>query len=481
MAVVHKLTDGDTTVDLTNTADSYDITYNLLREGYVPQVAVPPGDGSIPPYVTETLPVRIAAPSADYLARALHSIHRLHSRAATYHADERQTTEVYYRHKLDDETSERAVLVREIAAIPRWSHLSSPAPEDYVVDLVISRHPYWESYDAITLGPAQVSSVGGTVGFWQPMSNIYGDVPARISRLDLEGISGGGGPLYTFWIGARPENKYGDTNSFVPVWECEDGTNLSGGDCVDSSDSTASGGSRVTCDFASETGWTDRMRLRVMDTAGGNPYFLQAGTFLMLLRCKVDGSTVVYVRPKTSLTLGDDAFLAVQPAIQVTSTSWELREFGILRMPPEESTSGGSHGNISEAGVVIQATQSSGGSLYLDCIILIPVDEGFIKVDGGLVEYSGGDRRRLRITTLPDDRVVAYAYHSGNRRRACPTTAVNWGLPVGMRSPTFPIEGKVILVFAAQRDGSSTVTDSFQVNCQWYTRWLSLLGSTYVG
>ena len=77
MAVTFTLTStGLTTIDFTAA------TGFTLQPDYVPVVATPTGDGSIPPYVTETLPVVIRATSENNLALHMQNLHALQKRAA---------------------------------------------------------------------------------------------------------------------------------------------------------------------------------------------------------------------------------------------------------------------------------------------------------------------------------------------------------------------------------------------------------------
>jgi len=115
MAVTFTLGDGTTTIDLT------DITENIALDetAYVPVVATPTGDGSIPPYVTETLPVRIISATYDGYATLMQNLHALQKRAAEYWVDQQQATPVWLTCKLDGETTGRRALVKAVWEVDR--------------------------------------------------------------------------------------------------------------------------------------------------------------------------------------------------------------------------------------------------------------------------------------------------------------------------------------------------------------------------
>ena len=111
MAVTFSLTStGLTTIDFTDTTENI----ALDETAYVPVVATPTGDGSIPPYVTETLPVRIISTTYNGYATLMQNLHAMQKRAAEYWVDQQQATPVWLNCTLDNETNGRRALVKAI-------------------------------------------------------------------------------------------------------------------------------------------------------------------------------------------------------------------------------------------------------------------------------------------------------------------------------------------------------------------------------
>ncbi len=141
MATIFKLYDGTNTVDFVT-----DAGWHLLRD-YAPQVVTPSGDGTIPPYVREEIPVRVKGTSADNLASVLQTLHLLQKEAAEYCMDPTQATIVWLHGKLNAETGERRVLVKSVELILAGNpYATRPDFRDNGVrgTLIVERHPYWE-------------------------------------------------------------------------------------------------------------------------------------------------------------------------------------------------------------------------------------------------------------------------------------------------------------------------------------------------
>ena len=149
MAVTFTLSDGTTTIDLTDTS----VNIALQEHLYVPVVATPTGDGSIPPYVTETLPVSLNAASYDGYATLMQNVAALQKRAAEYWVNPQQATPVWLTCKLDGETTGRRALVRRIDWEWRndnwqewlYQECGTTTPPTYLFGtILVERHPYWE-------------------------------------------------------------------------------------------------------------------------------------------------------------------------------------------------------------------------------------------------------------------------------------------------------------------------------------------------
>ena len=84
----------------------------------------------------------------------------------------------------------------------------------------------------------------------------------------------------------------------------------------------------------------------------------------------------------------------------------------------------------------------------MDCLVLVPIADGYIHLDECAIQYSGGNQR-ARIRTLPNGEIVGWAWNSS----WVPITPVispnEWGLPV---------EDGMIVV-AAQRSDQQVLGD----------------------
>ncbi len=169
-----------TTIDFTTGTD-----FTLESPDYVPVVATPTGDGSIPPYVTETLPVTVRATSENDLALSMQELAALARRAAEYWVDQQQTAPVWFNCKLDTETTGRRALVKRIdyefrpAIQGIYEDCGTTTLADYYLGtILVERHPYWERalprvfptavgaagvvdvYDYTAAGPELLSNTG---------------------------------------------------------------------------------------------------------------------------------------------------------------------------------------------------------------------------------------------------------------------------------------------------------------------------------
>jgi len=229
MAVTFQLTDGTNTISFTSATD-----FHLIRP-YSPKIAMPTGDGSIPPYITEVIPVIIKCTSEDNLAATLQKFHAMQRLAAEYWVDPQQKTPLWLQCKLDGETAAnvRQVLVKslglEFTNNPNGLYdVGAPALEDgRFANVVVVRHPYWER--TVSRDFPEDNTNAGCIMTYDPTSaggggtpaahDIVGDVGARIEELRV------GSTPYRLWMGVRSAGRHGTLANFVETWECEGGIN----------------------------------------------------------------------------------------------------------------------------------------------------------------------------------------------------------------------------------------------------------------
>lgn len=484
MALIHKLTDGTNTVDLR--APSTELKW---LQGFIPKVASPTGDGSIPPYLLEVIPTLVKNTTADNMAGDLQKLAALALTAAEYWVDPTQETPVWYHQQMTAESGERRALVKSIHlefTDPVGDYLSAvpPIASGRSANLMIERHPYWERPTEV-VSNADTPSAAASVVYDYTTTNVVGDVSARLKRLDI--ISPvGGDPIDRMWIGVRGATKRAVTPAdFVNIWECEDGTNNASESGVtddpgtDVNGSSPGGGSGVFVKvIPTDLDWDDTFRLAmsitVGDIRGGETALDQTGKHLWLLRAKVTSGTWEFV-----LAFGyesmDTANMVEGEYILISNTSWDYYEMGVAPIPLRDLQafpSGGFNFVGEETwGIQVWARRTSGsGHLYLDCLCPIPVDEGFMVVEG-MALVGGGTLSGTVIASSPKDVFAAYSTIAGGNVIALPQPRLdNMRLPLG--------DGRMIIVYA--RAASSDLTDFIQINNnntgRYIPRWLSLRG-----
>jgi len=464
LAAVLKLYDGTNTVDL---ADSSNIM--LLRRRYVPQVATPPGDGSIPSYVVESIPVRVRAANANGLATALQGVHAMQKLAAEYWADQAQNTPVWLHQQLDGETGERRALVRRIEIVPQ-SWLDEPAPEMLVpVELRVERHPYWERTAALTFNPATEESspafmhdyTGGSA------ADVVGDVSARV-KVKFSNTEN------RVWAGFRSAARHGTPANFEYLWECEDGNNNGNETGIsDTSDVTASASYRVTVS-ESDLNWDgeEHMCLYIRLSDITTNYSDQFGSFVWLLRAMVTAGTWrVHLRwayGNTDPDVGVGSLYVSSEKVDFDNDTWDLVEMGICDIPIRDlkAITISDQGASADSNFLVEiwAERVSGsGNLYLDCLCLIPRDEGYIA--------SGPTRRSstaVWVYCSPRDEFTdIQASAAPGFADFVPLAPENFYAPLG--------DGRLVVAFA--QSAASYIDDVLDFEGTYFPRWLSLRGA----
>jgi hypothetical protein len=347
--------------------------------------------------------------------------------------------------------------------------------EDMPLVVTIVRGPYWESTTVRDLPDAAPSAAACVVydytaaGDAVGAHDIVGDVGARIRFLS---ILGGAGLNYeNFWLGIRSANKHGASGiaNFEPVWELEDGDNFT--DVTDTVDAGASGGYMVRVSESS-VNWDDGSfhdvnTLLVNDTTVNIDD--QFGQFLCLLRGNPSGSTweirmVVHAGQASSKIFYD-------PVEMPVISGYAYVPLGIVEIPRNntQSINKTDFTGYDAFQILTSARRTSGSNdLDLDCLVLIPVDEGFLSldVDGNTAnvdelfgEGPSGEylsiRRWIVSGLLTDENTI-----SG---------ISNFRLPPG--------DGRIYCVYAEEPDTlSNTITFNDGDVGKYYERWLSLQG-----
>ena len=231
MATLLKLKQGDSGTEL-NLNASGSTGIRLHEDGWYPTVASPVHMGDPAP-VLETLHLLVSNTTYNLLATSMQSLHEMQVLADRYINDPHQEYPVWLQAQMDGESGLRRALVYsiDIQYKPRWFGAGADTTNIPLV-LSVVRGPYWESTTVRNLpdaAPAAAASVAydyTAAGTSVSAHDFSGDVGARIRLLEIYSMVGDNS-LTDYWMGIRSANKHGATGitNFVPIWECEDGTN----------------------------------------------------------------------------------------------------------------------------------------------------------------------------------------------------------------------------------------------------------------
>ena len=352
---------------------------------------------------------------------------------------------------IDGEPAKRALIYEGSMDVLQGCGHSPFLQQDAVLArLSLLRHPFWEE-----ISPTDDSaSIGICFGATDTITDVPGDVPARIQYAAV-------GPFITddftkVWMGIREKGVGYD--DFESVWECEDGTNYNG--ASDAVDATASGGDKVQKASPAATltqYWS--MTVEQACTAGGhNSYAHQYGSYLILLRCKVDSGTVG-LQLHYGYSSGDTI-----PAEEVfiTNTAWQLVELGNVQIPPSALESLMDSSYAQETMISIYAEQVSGTStLDLDAICLIPTSHFASATDADL-KYYGMNAGAVRFYTQPNDDQGGYGLLAGVPNIGVKATLQDFYLPAG----------NSIVVWAATDDTSHDLSEQLSIGFRYFPRYM---------
>ena len=339
-------------------------------------------------------------------------------------------------------------------------------------------------YDGVALfdlgyGPAVVYDYTANGG-----ADVAGDVPARPWPLTLAqyaSMDTASRPPFEMdkvWIAARSENKHPGLASFVPILYCRD--------------ATPGTSAAATADIYG-TGYTGAAATNIIRvTPGSATWFERVGTttdlgtanygdFLWLLRSRVSAGTYeVKLRWETSA-----AQYLEGPVVSVTATSYSWHEMGVAQFPAYNRRAMGptiygetdANDNWSLA---IWARRTAGtGVLDLDCVGMLPVDEGALVADGINLYAAWRDTANqvyMGYAQGPSGDVQAVTIDNQYRAVETPEAFGQLPIPVG--------DGRFIIFTNGTAVSSLTPFVGFQsgdtanlASSQYYKRWLSLRGA----
>lgn len=483
MAIVSKFMRGATSLDLNDGEDGF----QLAGMGWLPAVVTPIYLGNPGPIV-ETMYLLLQRSTQDNISTYMQDLHQMQVWAEQYINDSVEDTPVWLHAQMASETGERRALVRRIDIQYGASWYGDEATAlDIPLTITVVREPWWERTTARDMPEGSPSAdvcvtydytAAGTGG--DPVAHdIVGDTGARIRYLRI--FPGTSDELHKIWIGIKSVNRHGITiANFQPIWELEDGINET--DVSDTADSSASDGNRITVSESVrewDDTWNGVLKLTYLAATGiASSSSDHVGNYLWLLRGKTSAASTTWdVRLKFGHTQTTDANYILGPIQEFDDNSgWEFKEMGLQEYPIRRQKA------LLDADVgadvdyyfslKIEARRTSGsGDLYLDCVCLVPVDEGFLYgeiVDGTVTGTNDGIKignspintwfgtTVLGVSALIDEPLVM--------------DVENLVLPPG--------DGRAFIVYSGSySDKTDTILINEADGGKYYERWLSLRGS----
>ncbi|MFH1603976.1 MAG: hypothetical protein ABIH03_08720 [Pseudomonadota bacterium] len=473
MAVILQLVCGAlTTLDLNAAAGAG------FRASAWNQAIATPTYGGDPPPVAETMDLILESTNHDDMASDMQHLHAYAVQADAYRRDRTVQDPVWLQCKMANETGTRQALVLRIDGdfrLPLYTLGCEAGVSKTRVRVQITRGPYWEATTAAATAAASPAATAVvTHDYTAGLTDPPGDVPARLAPLWINSANVTSIPR--LWMGFRSYDRHGSLNDFEPLWEIEDaGIVTAGGADLSAAqaDATASGGNRRDVSFATQAGWYKRFDVSL--TAYSTNEEANYGTFLWLLRaCNSDASTSCDVQLRFGGAQYADAQMVQGPIVTIPAaqTDWEWYELGVKPYPLVRDLHAFPLALLDEDTdrldtVRFMARRTAGAAnLKLDCLVRIPVDEGFASVKQAAMTADAG----VYIAETPEMYPSAESYHS--------TTGYTWWRPELRANGFRPPVGDGRLIVAYGRASSTVITDAITFAAGgWIPRWLSLRGA----
>jgi hypothetical protein len=448
--------------DFTSDIDSVDLTaggYSLALDGYQPTVAAD-GDYS----VTESITINIQSTSTDALATLVQALDTKIKQIGWWIDDQGvEKYQVWLRVGLNGESNTRQAMLLSIKPPEQLPLFNRLIDNNFLLasyTFAIERTPYWEGAPITEVNKTGLNALGGSTAL---SAAVNGDVPARLQRVKIAT----GSELMIMsnaWIGFKT-SRFGTAANFISRWGLSGG--IYGDDTSGASDSTASTGTRVVTTFAGTPGLEWRVNARLAVSASVNPSD-QRGTYQVLLRARMnDSASKALVRIGYGFNINH---LAYRARVVVSGSLWHLYEVGTVKIPPYRTYN---YNDLTSFIIGVYAQRGSGtGSLYMDCLVLIPIDDGAIGVTTKPGSLTGvGGTERIAVYQAPDGAIHGtHDWGSASHDIAVTQPQGSWSAPNDATAP-------LIVVAADDYSFGSVLNDTVNVSYIYIPRWRTLRGS----
>ena len=397
-------------VSTTNAALTY-ITVPIMNEDTWSPVTAQTNDP-----ITESVPFVLIAASDDDMAAQVREINRMIDDTRYYLSSGASSSlhRVWWDWAMEGESAEhlsRLVYTIDVAfENGLWFECDGHYAQKIrgVLTLVVAG--WWEALHDSASGAFNAIT---PICVLDDFAALGGDAPALMSRFVVTGMVHSA--IYTtaqMWLGWRTQRRHGDLDDFVFLWELEDGTAA-----TDTAAAIEAGGSPndaanncMETTFATDATLIRRARIRLDDVTANTTENL--GQFLVLLRVKADFGTSCTVR--VDYTLDEYNPFAAQRVLvtgtlltvdATVATGWKTIDTGLIVNFPPGNPRALVFTGYESYGFDIWASRVVGaGSLYIDALIMIPVDEYFVHHNPGDV----GTATANFLAVGPDDGTGAF-------------------------------------------------------------------------
>ena len=454
-----------TTIALVKRRDHEPDTSTLSLTGYTDGIEVKDWPQAIAngqdEAVTETMTLIVRGTTNDNLAQKVQVLDDYLIQAGRYNENMFEDVGIWLRAKMTSESGSRQAFILDAQRGPTPVLSYAAQDRNYITEypLTLRRAAHWEAMYAGGLGASYTTSASGinaTGGQWpfvtSGASNI-GDQPARLADVTITAGSGNG-TLTEMWVGFKSGRL--SSNGFSGSADCVWGLYL--GDLYDDSTSAADGtakvANRVRCTFATSTCLVSRAEVDMVEVSVGANDIRGRHTILLRAKCG-DSSTTARVR----LSVGAKGGIwKAQPSrVSINGTSWDIYHVGVVENPDIFRLARTSFA------LRIEAERTAGTSyLDVDCLILIPSDEGFIHLEDLVLPAS----QTVDIVIRPEGEYGAY---QGNA--IIPTAQVIGGFPIHADA------SNSYAIVCGKRQQSSVLTDEVKITVDVYPRWTTLRGT----
>lgn len=443
--------------------------YSLATDGYLPVVA-PLGAQS----VYETITLKLQGTSKNDLASLTQALNDK-IRQVQWWLEEPgvERYQIWIRSQLDGESYQRQAQILNIQP-PEKVMIYNPVEinanwiGEYTIG--IERTPFWEDADPAYTEETYnaLSTLGGASAL---AAAVDGDVSARMVNINAICANTGSKKLVDFWFGIKTD-RFGTPGNFVPLWELNDAS-WTATDVASTADAEASSGTALLCDFSNSELLVKRVIMTVAGAvADSAKHPDQRGTYQVILRARLSNAIdTVLVRMQYGymVSAGDEISTPViLSRVPVSLDEYRLYDLGTVRIPPNRVFSNFGLGNFA---IQIDAERDPTltVNLYLDCLILIPIDDAFIKASTG--QQTITDAIDVQIFQGADDALTGYVT-SGNTMYGSVVFSgnshQNWSMPIST------VAGRLIV---AAQGGTSDKDDAINVELTYIKRWRTLRGN----